>query len=501
MTPLFDAWVAWALFIFSSLLFVYAVRSIIFLTNARKFPIRKSKFTTNLDRNKLANDYVSSEDTVTRISSSETQQDFASKELPFVSILVATCNESIVIRQLLKSLSMQTYPIENFEIIIVDDSTDDTFDKILKFSAGLKNVKAIHRGTREGWKGGALNNAIELMSPHSFLAIVVDADAVLLSNTIEELVGEFSKRPPDAVALQGFPVSKAWLSTMARQGKSEQQDRLADNNEYGNWVSRAIDFRLAQRNLVEFSAKEKLSLPIQITGSLFMIRSDVLKKRRFRSDLCEDWDLTLDLYLQSSTGRNLPSSHDRRLVCNSQGIRGMVVFDPHLQCYCEATTKLQSYFRQRMRVSEGHTRAFRKRVMLILQNNRLSLKDKFEITLTGLQYAKFIAIPIIGILDILIMASAFDTHVIFSNNIVIASSIFTEAASFILAVLAIILGARVCTLVRKYGAKDIIGLLALTLLTMPAFIIGSLQGFLRDQGMFYRTQRNILQAIPDSTAA
>jgi glycosyltransferase involved in cell wall biosynthesis len=60
-----------------------------------------------------------------------------------------------VIRQLLKSLSMQTYPIENFEIIIVDDSTDDTFDKILKFSAGLKNVKAIHRGTREGWKGGS----------------------------------------------------------------------------------------------------------------------------------------------------------------------------------------------------------------------------------------------------------------------------------------------------------------------------------------------------------
>lgn len=121
------------------------------------------------------------------------------------------------------------------------------------------------------------------MSPHSFLAMVVDADAVLLSNTIEELVGEFSKRPPDVVVLQGFPVSKAWLSTMARQGKSEQQDRLADNNEYGNWVSRAIDFRLAQRNLVEFSAKEKLNLPIQITGSLFMIRSDVLKKTRFRS--------------------------------------------------------------------------------------------------------------------------------------------------------------------------------------------------------------------------
>jgi glycosyltransferase involved in cell wall biosynthesis len=35
---------------------------------------------------------------------------------------------------------MQTYPTENFEIIIVDDSTDDTFDKILKFSAGLKKL-------------------------------------------------------------------------------------------------------------------------------------------------------------------------------------------------------------------------------------------------------------------------------------------------------------------------------------------------------------------------
>jgi glycosyltransferase involved in cell wall biosynthesis len=82
---------------------------------------------------------------------------------------------------------MQTYPANKFEIIIADDSNDTTFDKILKFSSDLPNLKAIHRDRRDGWKGGALNLATGLMNPESTFAILLDADSVLLGNTLKNL--------------------------------------------------------------------------------------------------------------------------------------------------------------------------------------------------------------------------------------------------------------------------------------------------------------------------
>jgi len=48
---------------------------------------------------------------------------------PLISILVATYNKSLVIEKLLNSFTSLSYPAEKFEIIIVDDSSDDTYKK------------------------------------------------------------------------------------------------------------------------------------------------------------------------------------------------------------------------------------------------------------------------------------------------------------------------------------------------------------------------------------
>ena len=52
------------------------------------------------------------------------------EKYPFISIFVATYNESLVIDRLLNSFVALSYPDDRFEIIIVDDSTDDTYQKI-----------------------------------------------------------------------------------------------------------------------------------------------------------------------------------------------------------------------------------------------------------------------------------------------------------------------------------------------------------------------------------
>ena len=74
--------------------------------------------------------------------------------------------------------------------------------------------------------------------------------------------------------------------------------------ESGNWISRAIDFRLSQRNMIEFAAKDlPKSANAEIIESFFMIRAGIIKSIKFSTDLCEDWKLTLDVYCYSS---NLP---------------------------------------------------------------------------------------------------------------------------------------------------------------------------------------------------
>jgi glycosyltransferase involved in cell wall biosynthesis len=54
---------------------------------------------------------------------------------------------------MLNSFVALSYPDDRFEIIIVDDSTDDTYQKIPTRLPDLQDLKVIHRQSRAGWKG------------------------------------------------------------------------------------------------------------------------------------------------------------------------------------------------------------------------------------------------------------------------------------------------------------------------------------------------------------
>jgi cellulose synthase/poly-beta-1,6-N-acetylglucosamine synthase-like glycosyltransferase len=425
-------------------------------------------------------------------------------EYPFISILVATHNESLVIERLLKSFAGLTYPIDRFEITIIDDSSDDTYQKIQSMLAHFQNLKVIHRDNRAGWKGGALNIALEAMDKRASNVLVVDADSILLEDTLERFVSRFiekqsiyNEKGVPVLAIQGFPVSKS---------NPEDDNEWWIKAKRGNWVARAIDFRLCQRNMIEFAAKDLLDLPLQITGSLFMIRADVIKSVKFSNDLCEDWDLTIDLYCPQPSSPDvlmLSNSNTERIshrpansICFPKQVgvssRPKIIFDKELVSYCEATTDLAAYFRQRMRVSEGHTRGLRRGIGRMAGNKMLSLVDKVELFLNGLQYAKFIpvlGIEIINVILILMFLSGGYSSQQLMNVFVLSLSL--QAANLAVALVRIVLGLRICRAVRSYGFRDIVSLLALAAITTPAFVIGSLRGLFQDNGTFYRTRRNL----------
>jgi cellulose synthase/poly-beta-1,6-N-acetylglucosamine synthase-like glycosyltransferase len=429
-------------------------------------------------------------------------------EYPFISIFVATHNESVVIERLLKSFAALSYPTDRFEIIIVDDSTDDTYQKIQTMSSDLQNLKVIHRDNRAGWKGGALNVALQAMDERASNVLILDADNILLADTVERFVSRFIEEQSSykdqrtsVLAIQGFPISKS---------NPEADNELEIKTRRGNWIARAIDFRLSQRNMIEFTAKDLLNLPVQITGSLFMIRADVIKSIKFSNDLCEDWELTVDLYCaQPSSLLSLTTdgirSYNNTERRGSQPLKSIfskpiaassrpkIIFNQELVSYCEATTDLAAYFRQRMRVSEGHTRGFRRRIRHIAKSKILSLADKVELFLNGLQYAKFIFVLGIEIVNLILIVMFLSSNYDYSQQLtnVFWISFSLQAANLAVALACIILAAKICRPVRRYDIKDVLSLVALDVITTPAFVIGSLRGFFQAKGTFYRTRRNL----------
>jgi cellulose synthase/poly-beta-1,6-N-acetylglucosamine synthase-like glycosyltransferase len=101
----------------------------------------------------------------------------ASDHLPFVSIQVPAYNEPPeMVIETLESLQQMDYP--NFEIICLDDNTDDeALWRPLETWCAENGVKFAHLENWPGYKSGALNYALaEKIDPRAELIAVIDSD-------------------------------------------------------------------------------------------------------------------------------------------------------------------------------------------------------------------------------------------------------------------------------------------------------------------------------------
>jgi hypothetical protein len=144
-----------------------------------------------------------------------------------------------------------------------------------------------------------------------------------------------------------------------------------------------------------------------------------------------------------------------------------------------------------MRVSEGHTRGFRRRFVMILSSNTLPFIDKIELLFLGLHYVKFIPLFALIIIDssMLLMSIPINLFDIISHNLV-KLSLLVQAANLFATIVIIYMSISLCLNTRNYNAKDVLYLLFLNLLTMPFLALGSLRGTIKNKGIFYKTKRN-----------
>jgi len=231
--------------------------------------------------------------------------------------------------------------------------------------------------------------------------------------------------------------------------------------------------------MIEFVAREKLNLPVQITGSLFMIKSSILKQIGFSTDLCEDWDLTLQLYLKDHDDINSTDTKD-----NPKIFKTNILFDENLNAASQVPTSFSSYFKQRVRVSEGHTRGFIKMIPTLIRHKQ-SLKNKVEIFLTGFRYLRYIFILSLLLLDVYIVVILGSK----TFNIYLLASLSIQLFCLFSFIMATVLGVLICNRSRKYDITFLLSKLFLDIYTLPAMIIGSLLGVIRNKGTFYKTRR------------
>src|SRR5256885_456239 len=107
---------------------------------------------------------------------------------PFVSVHVAAYNEKRVIERLLTSLAHLEYP--EYEVIVVDDSTDESVG-ILQRWTSQPGFKILHRNSRQGFKGGALSQALKAMDPRTEYVVVFDADSMPFPDSIDRFLPYF----------------------------------------------------------------------------------------------------------------------------------------------------------------------------------------------------------------------------------------------------------------------------------------------------------------------
>ena len=355
----------------------------------------------------------------------------------FVSVLLPIYNEPNVVDRLLKACTSFNSP--PFEVVVVDDSNDGVTTDKLRDWRGHPKVKVIHRSSREGWKGGALNVGLDHMDPRSTHVLVFDADFVPPKNLASRFIARFDG---DGVAVvQGY----------------QRHDLNADEN----WITKGVRVWTSLYNMVELNGQQKMGLFSPLTGCVFMVRADLLRKLRFEEVTDEDWNLTMRLY--------------------ENGYK--VLYDPGLVASGECPNTLRRLFRQQARWAEGHTRTFRSHFLEIWRCKFLKLREKIDFVFIGASFLNSTLIVLLSLawLITLLFPTVYLPLPIVQTGMLLLLASMPAGVSASLVALSLE-GARKDF--RKVGYAWL-----LNFVVTPVIAFAALKGLLTRKGFFHRTHK------------
>jgi len=127
------------------------------------------------------------------------------KDKPMISVIFPTFNESYIIEDKIKNILDTEYPSEKIEIIISDDSTDDTPQKIKKLQKKYDNLLLNRTGKRRGYSQSMIDGVKQAKGE---IIIISDAGSYYDQQTIPRLVRHFSNPKIGAVTGKNIIINK-----------------------------------------------------------------------------------------------------------------------------------------------------------------------------------------------------------------------------------------------------------------------------------------------------
>lgn len=290
-----------------------------------------------------------------------------STDFPKICIQLPIYNEMFVVARLLDTVSALEYPRNRLEIQILDDSDDETSAIIAKKMAQMTAIQSdlriehIRRGSRLGYKAGALRHGMEI-SDAAFFAIF-DADFVPSAGFLRNMLPPLLSDPQ-----VGF--------TQARWGHLNADHSL---------LTQAIAVGIDGHFVVEQSARAWNGLLLNFNGTAGIFRREAIEQAGNWQDdtLTEDLDLSYRVQLA--------------------GYRGVFVFDEVVPA--EIPTNMCDFKTQQFRWAKGSIETAIK-LLPALYKAKLAPFTKLQAFLHLTHYAIHPAMLVLAVLSLPVLLAA-----------------------------------------------------------------------------------------------
>ena len=386
---------------------------------------------------------------------------------PFVSVHVAAYNEKRVIERLLQALDQLEYPA--YEVVVVDDSNDESI-QILERWVGRPKFKILHRTSRQGYKGGALREALKVTDPRAEYVVVFDADSVPFPDSIDRLLPHFYRvsEGPGARALESTfgrtePPSEPGQIKRRTDVAAVQSYQWHVLNKSESWLTEAVRAEYAGSYMIERPFQDAIGSLKMIAGTAYMIRADVLRQVGWGTSITEDWELTLKLY--------------------ARGYK--VVYTPWAETPAECVSTFSRLARQRMRWAEGHTHNVRKYFLPIMGSSFVTALEKLEFLYDSTYYLQA-GLFVVGTVSWLMSELVFHAHVPGWTALLGWSLLFSN----IFALPLMNLGGLILEEAPVRDLQGVWGALVLSFALVPFQGWAAFKGLLsKDEGPWFRTPK------------
>jgi len=257
------------------------------------------------------------------------------QEWPRVSVHLPLFNEERVAARLIKACARLDYPADKLEIIVIDDSTDNTTRIVKSLEAKYANlVKVIHREDRTGFKAGALEVAMQ-NSSGEFIALF-DADYVPPADFLKKMIPHLYLDKSVAFA----------------------QSRWSYLDGQFSWIAKAMSLGIDVYAFVDQRARYVGNLLAHFSGTCGVFRREAIQDAGGWSadTLAEDLDLSVRLHLKG----------------------WKYIYVPTVVCPGEIPPSFDNLRHQQYRWAKGYSECLRKHGGAIMRSTRLNFFQKIE---------------------------------------------------------------------------------------------------------------------------